>query len=556
MTKRAILYARVSGDDRKRATSSIDGQLKDCRNYAGAQGYQIVGEYNEDADRHTSGADWLPELDKIVRLADQGFYDVLVVREVDRLARNRFKQMSIENQLESAGVRVEYAIGRYENTAEGRLLKGLMGEFAEFEREKIKQRMRRGVVRSIKDGNVMVGGSRAPYGYDSAIVNGRKQLIINEYEAAIILTIFDLYGRKGWSLHAVLDYLNDRKIPKPGKGKNHDRPALKSKPRGWSVGTLNIILNSETYVGRWYYHKTRATKDPKTGKVKQLPRPKEEWLMVKVPAIIEEDLFLLVQRRREQNKRVMGKNHRHQYLLGGLMDCGLCGNAVSGMTKVYSDAKKTGWYKCNAHHLPKRYGFKCDNLQFKVDEIDAVVWGWIRSIMLSPEKLAESLALYQGKQQDKYQPLLSMIAANEAKLETLQGEKDRLIKAYSQGILSLDELAPQKAALDKEMADLTRALADCRAELDPKLLGASDIASIQEWAREVGSGAAVIAEQDPKALRELFKLLQVQVTLGHEKEEGYRWVKISCVLGEKLLANDLQYDRLRWFCIDTKRVHP
>jgi DNA invertase Pin-like site-specific DNA recombinase len=134
MLERAILYARVSGDDSKYTTSGIESQLKDCQKYANEKGYKIVGEFNEDADKKTSGAVWLPELQSVLTLAEQSFFDVFIVREVDRLARNRFKQMSVENKLESLGARVEYAIGRYEDTAEGRLLKGLMSEFAEFER--------------------------------------------------------------------------------------------------------------------------------------------------------------------------------------------------------------------------------------------------------------------------------------------------------------------------------------------------------------------------------------------------------------------------------------
>ena len=193
MTKRAILYARVSGDDRKYATSGIDSQLADCRKYANQMKYQIVDERCENRDKQTSGAVWLPELENIMKSAKQGHFDVLVVREIDRLARNRFKQLSIEIKLESMGVGVEYVIGQFEDSAEGRLLKGLMSEFAEYEREKIKERTVRGIERSVKAGNVKIGGSNAPYGYEVTILNGRRTLKINEAEAAVIRLIFDLY---------------------------------------------------------------------------------------------------------------------------------------------------------------------------------------------------------------------------------------------------------------------------------------------------------------------------------------------------------------------------
>ena len=105
--KRAVLYARVSGDDTKYATSGIDSQLEDCQKYATTKGYQVVGEFNEIREKQTSGAVWLPELENILQLAHQNAFDVLIVRELDRLARNRFKQMSVEIELQNLGILVE-----------------------------------------------------------------------------------------------------------------------------------------------------------------------------------------------------------------------------------------------------------------------------------------------------------------------------------------------------------------------------------------------------------------------------------------------------------------
>lgn len=216
-TKRAVLYARVSGDDRKYATSGIESQLVDCRKYAREMGYQIAGEFFEEPDKMTSGADWLPELEKVLLLAHQDGFDVLVVREIDRLARNRFKQMSIENDLADLGKAVAYVIGQFEDTPEGRLLKGMMGEFAEFERGKTKQRTRRGQLRSVNAGNVTIGGSNSPYGYDLVKKDGKRQLVINETEAGIVRLIFYFYGIQGYSLHGIGRYLDENHVPKPAK---------------------------------------------------------------------------------------------------------------------------------------------------------------------------------------------------------------------------------------------------------------------------------------------------------------------------------------------------
>lgn len=534
MTKRAVLYARVSGDDRKYATSGIESQLEDCENFAKQKGYKIVGKFHERPDKHTSGADWLPELEKILRLAHVDGFDVLVVREIDRLARNRFKQMSIEVDLESLGKRVEYVKGQFEDSPEGRLLRGMMSEFAEFERGKIRQRTENGILRSVSAGNVKVGGSKAPYGYDRVKVGKRRTLQINEGEAAVVRLIFDLYVNSGYTLHALADYLDHRRIPKPAKGNNHKKRTNKTNKKGWSVGTLNGILKNETYVGRWYYRKTKNVKNPKTGKTRNVPRPKNEWLLVSVPSILDEEIFNAAQERMKANKKQKGKNRKHFYVLGGMLKCGLCGNSMSGITKVQGK-RKWGYYKCNAHHLPKRYGFKCENAQYKKENVDGVVWQWVKSIMLHPDKMRRALSDFTRGQMEEAQPLVSMIETNNARLAELGDEKARLIKAYSEGVLSIDEFAAVKRDVDKQIADLTTAVEKLERDLEPKILNQEDIDTIESVAAQIRKEVD-LTDGDPHTQRKLYKHLDMQVTLSFV--DGQKWAEVQCVFGRKRLATD------------------
>ncbi len=533
MTKRAILYARVSGDDRKYATSGIESQLADCRRYAAERGYTVVNEVYETPDKVTSGADWLPELDRVLKLAQGGAFDVLVVREIDRLARNRFKQMSVEIQLESCGARVEYVIGQFEESAEGRLLKGLMSEFAEYEREKIRERTQRGRLRSVTSGNVTIGGSYAPYGYDLATVNGRRVLVVNECEAATVRLIFDLYANQGYSLYGVRDYLDMHHVPKPAKGNNHK---ARSKPSSamWSIGTINGILDNETYVGHWHYRKTKRVKDVATGKYHNNDRPREEWLEINVPAIVPAADFEAAQARRRNNKRQMGHHRKYDYLLGGMLKCGHCGNSMSGMTKVYKGIGY-GYYKCNAHHLPKKYGFKCDNAQFKVGIVDGVAWEYVKAVYMSPDTLDVALANYQAQQADAQRPQLQMIQATAARLEAAEQEKARLVKAYAAGILSLDEIATTKGELDRRLNDLTQALAQLRAELPATMLTQDDVSRIKQEAAELRQGVE-LADNDPATQRRILEQLLIECRLSHV--DGQRWIEIDSILGAARLPAD------------------
>ena len=111
MSKRALIYARVSYDDQARSGGrNLEGQIEDGRAYCQEKGYRIVKELAED-DRGASGADWdLPKLNEALDMARENGFDVLVTRELDRFARNLAKQLVIEGEFKRHRVDVEYIL--------------------------------------------------------------------------------------------------------------------------------------------------------------------------------------------------------------------------------------------------------------------------------------------------------------------------------------------------------------------------------------------------------------------------------------------------------------
>ena len=453
--KRAILYARVSGDDRRGATSSISAQLAEGRKYCEQRGYRVVEEVFEDPNRQTSGADWLPGLERIVQSAPSGMFDVVVCYSIDRLARSRLKQLLTEVELEAHAVAVEYVATPTEDTAEGKLLRGLLSEFAQFERDTIRRRTQNGTLRSVAAGNVTIGGPGAPYGYDivtatdPATGKPRRSLVVNETEAVIVRQMFEMYAG-GASLYTICAWLGEHCIPLPGKGNNAGGKGA------WSVSTIARILENEVYVGKWHYRKTRSVKDPLAGKYRNPRRPREEWLEVAVPPIVGDERFAAVQRHKEANKRELGRQRKHTYAVGGMVTCGHCGKSVVGIAK---DGGKYRYYLCAAFHTPRQYGYKCDLPSFRANHVEAAVWQWIKSLLLEPDTLRRQLLAYQQQERDRVQPQLAMLENSQARLGELEGRKERLIAAYTTGVLTLDELAAQKNTLDKEIGELTQAIA-------------------------------------------------------------------------------------------------
>ena len=63
-------------------------------------------------------------------------FDVLVVREIDRLSRNLAKQLIVE-EMKRDVVQIEYVLGEFPDTPEGNFMKQVRASVAEYEREKI-----------------------------------------------------------------------------------------------------------------------------------------------------------------------------------------------------------------------------------------------------------------------------------------------------------------------------------------------------------------------------------------------------------------------------------
>jgi predicted site-specific integrase-resolvase len=105
MTKRAVLYARINDHDE----CKLAEQLQTCREYAQSRGWQVVAEL---ADQGISGvADKAPQLKQAIGMAWAGEFDVLIVREMDRLSRDLAMLLVVREEFRRSGVQVECILG-------------------------------------------------------------------------------------------------------------------------------------------------------------------------------------------------------------------------------------------------------------------------------------------------------------------------------------------------------------------------------------------------------------------------------------------------------------
>ncbi|MCA9944538.1 MAG: recombinase family protein [Anaerolineales bacterium] len=523
MTKRAILYARVSSDDRKNEGRNLISQLDMCRKYAKEKGWHIVAELAED-DKGASGASYhLPQLNEAVEMAHNGNYDVLVVREIDRLSRDIGKQFMIEGELKRNNVNVVYVLGEYPDTPEGNLNKAIKSAIASYERTKINERMIRGRRREIRRGSIIVHG-RVPYGYD-LIHNGDKyQLIINEKQAVIIRLIYQWYtvgeGKKRpYSIRKICQKLDEAGVPTPT-----------SKSKKWSHATVSRFLISETYIGVWRYGKYGRTQN---GRKKN---PNEHTITAEVPAIVDLATWEIAQKRRQANKEKSRRNQKHNYLLSKQVQCVECGaKMTASLGGGNKSSKYYQYYRCMAGLGYRDYSQECHNkYYYRSDYVDEIAWQWVKTIFLEPEKLEEGYSLYLQQIEATLAPLYQRLDLANELIHDAQQKLDRLLDLYLSGNIEKDLLVDRKHRLETTLEALQKEREEINIQIEASQVTKEQIQTVMEFAGRVENRFVDIDEEDDfEVKRHIIEALNVQAKLNFEDEE--KVVYLSCALGQEAL---------------------
>lgn len=511
MTERAVLYARVSGDDRGKDGRNLKGQLDMCREYAQSKGYTVIAELAED-DKGASGASWdLEQLNQALELAQSGEFDMLVVREIDRFARGLAKQLATEQQLLRAGVTVDYVLGDYPDTPEGRLNKHIKAVIAEYERELIRDRMMRGKYNKVKAGSVMVHGlGNAPYGYRVVeLENERRTFEICEPEARIVRMIFELYtkgsGKRGpMGLAAITGKLTKLGIP-TRRGR-----------QAWTSSTVQGILHNGTYYGKWQYGKTSNNHEP---------------VSVDVPAIIDKETWERARVQRKENRANSPRRLKYQYLLRRYVVCGHCQATMSGHAAKYKSCT-TLYYRCAAHSHPHNYARKCDNKYYRADVVDAAVWDKITQWTVDEEYLRQELEDYQAEKQAKGEPYRQRLAIIDDLLKENQEQLGRALDLYLSGDFPKEMLTERKMRLEQVAEALEQERDNLVAALEAHTLTDEQIAEVFEIAGIVREAIAK-GDKDFATRRRIIEILKPQVVLYIEDGRKVAWV--SCAMGTDIV---------------------
>jgi len=441
--KLAAIYARVS-TARQEEEQTIKTQLSAVNDLVQKRGFNVVEKYIDEG--WTGDILARPALDKLRQDAKAKLWQAVVIYDPDRLARRYSYQELVMDELREGGIEVVFVTIAAPKNSEDKILYGVRGLFAEYERAKIGERFRLGKQRKIKEGHLLVSEPLYGYRYIAKKEQVHGYYEIDEAEARVVKMIFDWIDRDGLSLRGIVRKLQEMVI-KPRKSK-----------RGvWATSTLSHLLRNGAYIGeaRWGSSYAVVPENPKKiekyRKVRKTSRrikPKEEWLMVPVPAIIDRDIFARVQDRLKLNFFLSRRNTKNEYLLAGKIHC-VCGRKRGG------EGPQNGkhlYYRCLDRILSFPLPHKCKEKAVNARIADRLVWDEIANLMSSPELMKKQIQRWTNSQHDKIDSSGVDVEFLKREIARLKDQEDRYTKAYGGGLFSMEQLKEYTVPVREKVA--------------------------------------------------------------------------------------------------------
>jgi site-specific DNA recombinase len=429
---RAAILVRVS--DVRQADSdrmSLPAQLRVARDRCSREGWEVVAEYRAEGESaFTSEISHRRSIRDLLAGAEAGEFDILVVHELSRFARDEQLGHQVINRLERAGVRLVNATSEIDyTTPEGRMMFGLDLGLSAYWSRKMAVHIRKG-----KDERFMLGlptGS-IPFGYVAG-ESTRDAPVIVQLEADAIRWAFEARTR-GASLSAIQDEWQARGL----------RPRSRTGYTSFTISSIQSLMENPFYAG-WVTHRG------------QRRRGAHE-------AVIGEDLFAKAQGiARPQRQGVHGTA-----LFVGLATCAVCGGPI-WVTRTGSKG-----YRADSYREPSHMQFRdCANARSmcRASGLDDQVIAAVRAIGQDRTWLRDA-----EREARKVTPVSPVLRRE------LVAQRQRATSAYIAGALPESEWKAMVADLDRRLADMpeTPAIALRATEHLASFAQAWDVATIEE----------------------------------------------------------------------------
>lgn len=489
---KVAIYARVSTEEQKE-NFSLASQIELLRKHSFDNGYEVFSEY---VDGGYSGTSYeRPEFQRLMDDAKLKKFSLILVYKIDRFFRNNKDLLNVVYELESVGINIRSITEPFDTSNYlGKFILSLFGSIAELERNTFLDRSKTGKLRRYREGYYS-GAQPAKFGYNYN--KETKKLEINEKEAEAVNLIFSLYNHSDSSILKVT-----RTLRKLGYGAKEGSLMRED--------VVHNVLRDPIYAGRWY-----ANRFGKGGKLK----PRDEWIEVKVPRIVDDELFKRTQQLLETRKNYCERNAKYHYLLQGLIKCGDCGNTVAGTAdkqlqikngKSYGPYFKL-YYRCT-HFVKNKYDkiVKCRLKYIQAQKLEAMVWQKIEEVLQKPE-IIEKVIQHEARIKTKgNETLKKEVERIDMQQRGLIKEEQRILEAYRQNIIGIEQLKEQIDTIKKAKGDLEKTMQEIKVLLQ-RQDSTTEIGKAIDYIKKLKTG---ISKFDYETKKKMLHLLNTKIKIN------------------------------------------
>src|SRR5262245_15542911 len=382
--KIAAIYARVSTTDQADRGFSLPTQIEACQAMARQEGY-TVPDTHVFVDDYTGTSLNRPQFTQLRDLVRQRLVQAVFVYDLDRLSRKLAHQLLLSEEFEQASVALRIVtMPDGAKTPEAQLLSNVRGIIAEYERAKILERTARGRRGRAQAGHAPYGRRTFGYTYVKHADKGAHYEVHPE-EAAVVQRIFRLYVEGERSVDTIAALLTQEGIPTP-------KDQMRTLPvRVWHRSTIASMLRNTAYIGTLFDGKTQSLPGKRNPDKKTRHRqvPREEWIPITVPRIIEPATFEAAQAQLTRNKIQSKRNRRHEYLfVNGRLRCGQCERVMTGEISPQGYVR----YRCNRGKWPYMDVVAAHSQRsIPARAIEPVVWEAVEHALNTPTLIATEL---------------------------------------------------------------------------------------------------------------------------------------------------------------------
>lgn len=459
---RVVGYCRFSSEG-QRDGYSIEAQKRAIEEYCEREQYTLLDWYVDEARSGTS--DNREAFQSMIADSGSKRFQAVIVHKLDRFARDRYDSAVYKKKLKDHGVRLLSVLEPLDDSPESVMMESVLEGMAEYYSRNLSREVLKG--KRIAAKKAQHQGGITPYGL--YVQDDMTYGVVAE-EAAVIRDIFSKVIA-GYSLGAISRHLQSLGI----RNRNHNF---------MTSNFISKLVSNPMYKGQYVYGK-RSKKDT--------------WVVVDdaIEAIVDSDIYdranaiaaERIKKYRSMTKPI-SRNKGDDYILTGLLQCGICGSHLYGFhshksyksaggasreysAKFYRCAKKTTHDGTLDNHAGR-----CSFKNVKKEDLEDFVFKAIESVIFSDVSLDAIVTKIKARLQERMNKDQDA-SGIEREIEKLKRHQDRLLDLYLDGALDIPSYNARKAELattldfyfDKLKKSLTMAPEVLTVDLIKSMLG-------------------------------------------------------------------------------------